>query len=51
MFVGIILFSGFLYLWLATGHRFFVHPVPVGGTLFIVGWLLLAIGAWGLWKR
>jgi uncharacterized membrane protein YgdD (TMEM256/DUF423 family) len=48
MLVGIILFSGFLYAWLATGCKFFVYPVPVGGTLFIIGWLLLAVGALGI---
>jgi uncharacterized membrane protein YgdD (TMEM256/DUF423 family) len=47
MLFGIILFCGFLYAWLATGRRFFVLPVPVGGTLFIIGWLLLAVGALG----
>jgi len=51
MFVGVLLFSGFLYAWLATGRRFFVHLVPVGGTLFIIGWLLLAIGAWRLGRK
>jgi uncharacterized membrane protein YgdD (TMEM256/DUF423 family) len=51
MLVGIVLFSGFLYAWLATGRRPFVHVVPVGGTLFIIGWLLLAVGAWGLWRN
>ncbi len=44
MLVGIILFCGFLYAWLATGQKFFVHPVPVGGTAFIIGWVALAIG-------
>ena len=48
MLFGIVLFSGFLYAWLATGNRFFVYPVPVGGMLFIIGWLLLAIG--GIWR-
>lgn len=48
MLVGILLFSGFLYAWLATGQRWFVHLVPVGGVLYIIGWLLLAIGAWRL---
>jgi len=47
MLVGIILFSGFLYAWLATGRRGFVHPVPVGGVAFIIGWLLLAVGTFG----
>ena len=51
MLVGIILFSGLLYAWLATGRRFFVYPVPVGGVAFIVGWLLLAIGALGLGQK
>jgi uncharacterized membrane protein YgdD (TMEM256/DUF423 family) len=48
MLVGILLFSGCLYAWLATGIRFLVHLVPIGGTAFIVGWLLLAIG--GIWR-
>ena len=51
MLVGIILFSGLLYAWLATGRRFFVYPVPVGGGAFIIGWVLLAIGALGLGQR
>jgi len=45
MLAGILLFSGGIYAWLATGTRFFVHVVPIGGTAFIVGWLLLAVGA------
>jgi uncharacterized membrane protein YgdD (TMEM256/DUF423 family) len=48
MLIGIVLFSGFLYAWLATGIRFLVHIVPIGGTAFIVAWLLLAIG--GIWR-
>jgi uncharacterized membrane protein YgdD (TMEM256/DUF423 family) len=51
MLIGIILFSGLLYAWLATGRRAFVYPVPVGGVAFIIGWLLLAIGAFGLWGK
>jgi uncharacterized membrane protein YgdD (TMEM256/DUF423 family) len=45
MLTGIILFSGFLYAWLATGRRLFVYPLPAGGVAFIAGWLLLALGA------
>lgn len=30
---------------------FFVYPVPVGGIAFILGWLMLAIGALGLWGK
>lgn len=51
MLVGIVLFSGFLYAWLATGRRFFVYPVPVGGIAFILGWLFLAVGALGLGRK
>ncbi len=47
MLLGIILFSGFLFAWLATGRKFFVYPVPVGGIAFIIGWLMLAVGAFG----
>jgi uncharacterized membrane protein YgdD (TMEM256/DUF423 family) len=51
MVVGMLLFSGCLYAWLASGCRFFVYPVPVGGVAFIVAWLLLAIGALGFAGR
>ena len=51
MLIGIILFSGLLYAWLATGRRLFVYPVPVGGVAFIIGWVLMAIGAFGLWGK
>jgi len=45
MLAGILLFSGFLYAWVATGWRGFVHPVPLGGIAFVAGWLMIAIGA------
>jgi uncharacterized membrane protein YgdD (TMEM256/DUF423 family) len=51
MLVGILLFSGLLYALLATGRQFFVYPVPVGGVAFIIGWVLLAVGAFGLGQR
>ena len=51
MLVGIILFSGFIFAWLATGRKFFVYLVPVGGIAFIIGWLALAIGALRFWGR
>jgi uncharacterized membrane protein YgdD (TMEM256/DUF423 family) len=41
--LGIVLFSGGIYAWLATGIRPFIMVVPIGGTAWIVGWLLLAI--------
>ena len=51
MLVGVILFSGFLFAWLATGLKFFVVPVPVGGIAFMIGWLALAIGALRSWGK
>lgn len=51
MFVGIILFSGLLYVWLATGRRLFVYPVPVGGVAFIIGWVMMAIGTFNISQK
>lgn len=42
---GIVLFSGGIYLWLATHVRTFIMVVPIGGTAWILGWLILAAGA------
>lgn len=36
--VGIVLFSGCLYLLTITGHRWLGMIVPLGGTAFLVGW-------------
>ncbi len=44
MLAGIILFSGSLYLICFTGMRSFGMIAPIGGTAFIVAWLLLAVG-------
>ncbi|HEX4142829.1 MAG TPA: DUF423 domain-containing protein [Pirellulales bacterium] len=44
MLLGIVLFSGGIYAWLATAIKPFVHIVPIGGLGLIVGWLLLAAG-------
>jgi len=41
--LGTLLFSGGLYLYTITGDMFWgVGPPPVGGTLFIIGWIVLA---------
>lgn len=44
--VGIILFSGSLYIWGLGGPRWLVHVTPFGGVLFLAGWLVVAVGAW-----
>jgi len=43
--VGIVLFSGSLYLLAITELRWLGAITPVGGTAFIVGWFILA--RWG----
>ena len=42
--VGILLFSGCLYLYALSGLRLFAMIVPLGGVSFIAGWLALAYG-------
>jgi uncharacterized membrane protein YgdD (TMEM256/DUF423 family) len=43
--VGILLFSGGLYLYVLGGPAWLVHFVPIGGVAFILGWLALAAAA------
>jgi uncharacterized membrane protein YgdD (TMEM256/DUF423 family) len=45
--VGILLFSGSLYVLCLTGIRALGAITPIGGAAFIAGWLLLA---WGTWR-
>lgn len=42
LLIGIVLFSGSLYLLAVTGQRFLGAITPIGGVAFIVAWLLLA---------
>lgn len=42
---GIIIFSGSLYLLALTGQRWLGAITPIGGTLFIVAWIVLALAA------
>jgi len=41
--VGIFLFSFGCYLYVLTGTKFFAMLMPIGGLLFIVGWMSLAL--------
>ena len=43
--IGIILFSGSLYLLSLTGFRKLGIITPFGGLAFLIGWLLLALSA------
>lgn len=44
--IGIVVFSGSLYLLALTGIRWLGAITPIGGVAFIVGWALLAWTAW-----
>jgi uncharacterized membrane protein YgdD (TMEM256/DUF423 family) len=45
---GILLFSGSLYAMALTNIRGLGAVTPIGGLLFIAGWVALALGAWRL---
>lgn len=47
-FVGILVFSGSLYILSVTGIRWLGAITPIGGLGFIAGWALLAYAAWSL---
>ena len=44
--LGIVLFSGSLYVLVLTGNKPLGIITPFGGVAFLIGWLLLAIAAW-----
>ncbi len=44
--VGILLFSGSLYLLSWTGLKWLGAITPLGGLAFLVGWACLAVAAW-----
>lgn len=46
MLLGLGLFCGSLYILVLSGQRWLGAVTPLGGTAWIVAWVLLAIGAW-----
>lgn len=44
--VGIVLFSGSLYLLALSGIRALGMITPLGGVLFLLGWAAVVAGAW-----
>lgn len=44
--LGILVFSGSLYVLALTGVRWLGAVTPIGGVAFIVAWLCLAVAAW-----
>jgi uncharacterized membrane protein YgdD (TMEM256/DUF423 family) len=43
MILGTLLFSGDVALRAVTGERLFANAAPIGGTILILAWLMLAI--------
>ncbi len=46
LLVGILIFSGSLYVLVLSGIRMLGAITPIGGVCFIIGWLLVALAAW-----
>ena len=49
--VGTVIFAGSLYLLALTGATWWGAVTPIGGTLLIVGWVLVVAAAFGLKPR
>jgi uncharacterized membrane protein YgdD (TMEM256/DUF423 family) len=45
LLVGVILFSGSIYLLVLGGPRFLGPVTPLGGTAFLIGWAALVVQA------
>ena len=48
--LGILIFSGSLYILALSGITWLGAITPIGGTLFMIGWILLALSAFKLGK-
>ncbi|EAZ89312.1 DUF423 domain-containing protein [Crocosphaera chwakensis] len=46
--IGVLIFSGSLYALSLTGIKWLGAITPIGGAAFLIGWLSLAIAAWGM---
>jgi uncharacterized membrane protein YgdD (TMEM256/DUF423 family) len=44
--LGIVLFSGSLYLYALLGVKWTGPITPIGGGCFLLGWLLIAVAVW-----
>ena len=42
-FIGIVIFSGSLYIYATTSIKAFAIVTPLGGVSFLIGWVLLGI--------
>ncbi|TGK61975.1 DUF423 domain-containing protein [Leptospira wolffii] len=50
IFIGILIFSGSLYVLTITGLRILGAVTPIGGVSFLVGWLAIAYSAFSFRK-
>ena len=44
LIVGVLLFSGSLYTLVLTGIKQLGAITPIGGVLFVIGWMLMILG-------
>ena len=44
--LGIVLFSGSLYLYALLGTKWTGPITPLGGVCFLLGWLFIAVAVW-----
>ncbi|MFA3782142.1 DUF423 domain-containing protein [Melioribacteraceae bacterium 4301-Me] len=51
IFSGILLFSFSLYLYSITAQKAFAIITPFGGLCFLIGWVMIAVGAVRLKKQ
>ena len=48
---GVIIFSGSLLVYSVTGFQPIIKITPLGGSLLILGWILLGIRSWQMYRR
>jgi uncharacterized membrane protein YgdD (TMEM256/DUF423 family) len=49
--MGMVLFSGCLYLYTLTGLKFMAMLAPVGGLLLMAGWCLFGVAMMALYRK
>ncbi|KQN51390.1 hypothetical protein ASE93_21435 [Serratia sp. Leaf50] len=49
--LGTVLFSGSLYCLALSGLKLWVFVTPIGGTFFLIGWILMLVGALRLGQK
>ena len=47
---GVIIFSGSLLIYSVTGFQPIIKITPLGGSLLILGWILLGIRSWQMYR-